>query len=82
MPWPQDDPPAAGSAQGFMQTPPSSSSTAETLEHRDYYETTPLAWASAAVVSEKPGSVIGRYKLLQQIGEGGFGLAQGCTQDH
>src|SRR5437764_836095 len=26
-----------------------------------------------ARLSEGPGSVIGRYKLLQQIGEGGFG---------
>jgi hypothetical protein len=25
-------------------------------------------------LSEKPGSVIGPYKVLQQIGEGGFGV--------
>src|ERR1039458_8149514 len=25
-------------------------------------------------IGEGPGSVIGRYKLLQQIGEGGFGV--------
>ncbi len=32
-------------------------------------------------LTEKPGTVIGRYKLLQQIGEGGFGTttaAQGA----
>jgi len=30
--------------------------------------------APAAPISEAPGSRIGRYKLLEQIGEGGFGL--------
>jgi eukaryotic-like serine/threonine-protein kinase len=28
----------------------------------------------AAAIAERPGSVIGSYKLLQQIGEGGFGV--------
>ena len=31
-------------------------------------------------VSEGPGSVIGRYKLLQRIGEGGFGLVYMAEQ--
>jgi WD40 repeat protein/serine/threonine protein kinase len=30
--------------------------------------------ASAEPVSERPGTVIGPYKLLEQIGEGGFGV--------
>jgi hypothetical protein len=29
---------------------------------------------SAAHQPERPGTVIGRYKLLEQIGEGGFGV--------
>ena len=33
----------------------------------------PLGAAFSGRVSEGPGSQIGRYKLLQQIGEGGFG---------
>src|SRR5262249_23475767 len=33
------------------------------------------AVASAdAPIAERPGSVIGKYKLLEQIGEGGFGV--------
>jgi eukaryotic-like serine/threonine-protein kinase len=33
----------------------------------------PCAIVDGPVVSERPGTVIGPYKLLQQIGEGGFG---------
>ena len=36
--------------------------------------------AAAGTPSEKPGTVIGRYKLLQQIGEGGCGLVYVAEQ--
>src|ERR1700761_4130254 len=35
----------------------------------------------AAPVLERPGSVIGRYKLIEQIGEGGFGVVFKAEQD-
>ncbi len=34
----------------------------------------PLAMFNLPSVTERPGTVIGPYKLLQQIGEGGFGV--------
>ena len=37
---------------------------------------------TAALPSEAPGSVIGRYKLLQLIGEGGFGVVYMAEQQH
>ena len=36
---------------------------------------------SASVSNVGPGTVIGRYKLLQQIGEGGFGVVYMSEQD-
>ncbi len=37
-----------------------------------------LAWS---IVSETPGTKIGRYKLLEQIGEGGFGVVFMADQE-
>ncbi|MBS0263583.1 MAG: tetratricopeptide repeat protein [Planctomycetes bacterium] len=38
------------------------------------------ATVEAEAVSEGPGTIIGRYKLLQQIGEGGFGVVYMAEQ--
>src|SRR5437773_556372 len=40
----------------------------------------PGAEAPTASLTEKPGDKIGRYKLLQQIGEGGFGVVYMAEQ--
>ena len=42
----------------------------------------PIAVTVPHRVAEKPGSVIGPYKLLQQIGEGGFGVVYMAEQAH
>src|SRR5271156_1427459 len=33
-------------------------------------------------IAERPGTVIGPYKLMEQIGEGGFGLVFVAEQQH
>lgn len=48
--------------------PPVEATSAETVEVRP--------------ISEGPGTVIGEYKLLQQIGEGGFGVVFMAEQEH
>src|SRR5437773_9762600 len=40
------------------------------------------ATVDAPVISERPGTVIGPYKLLQQIGEGGMGTVYMAEQTH
>src|SRR5262245_45929267 len=42
----------------------------------------PLVATVDAAVSECPGTVIGPYKLLEQIGEGGFGVVFMADQHH
>jgi serine/threonine protein kinase len=45
---------------------------AGTAQHRSP-DDSPLEGSSAGYAAERPGTVIGPYKLLQQIGEGGMG---------
>jgi eukaryotic-like serine/threonine-protein kinase len=41
----------------------------------------PTVVAPSFTPSEKPGAHIGRYKLLQQLGEGGYGVVYLAEQD-
>src|ERR1051326_3908513 len=54
-------------------TTPTASASAPPLDERD-------AKAGSLVPLEKPGDQIGRYKLLEQIGEGGFGVVYVAEQ--
>src|SRR5690348_12904117 len=48
-----------------------------TARHREPAEGAdpgPVATVDEPPVRERPGAVIGSYKLLEQIGEGGFGV--------
>jgi serine/threonine protein kinase/tetratricopeptide (TPR) repeat protein len=56
-------------AQSFLESPPSGIALA--IVGRD----------AAQAVSEGPGTKIGPYKLLQQIGEGGFGVVYMAEQE-
>ena len=41
----------------------------------------PEATLATATVTERPGDVIDRYKLMEQIGEGGFGVVYAAEQE-
>jgi serine/threonine protein kinase/WD40 repeat protein/Tfp pilus assembly protein PilF len=42
----------------------------------------PVVTVDATVLAERPGTMVGPYKLLEQIGEGGFGLVFMAEQQH
>ena len=50
------------------------------LNPGSFLESPPVATIALPTVTEQPGTLIGRYKLLQQIGEGGFGVVYMAEQ--
>src|SRR5262249_28825129 len=50
------------------------SARAELGSFHEAPRTSPIVTSVEVAVSEQPGMVIGAYKLLEQIGEGGFGV--------
>ena len=55
--------------EGFLAKP-----AAQNVAKNDLEDTIPMGQSSATGFKEGEGDIIGRYKLLQQIGEGGFGV--------
>jgi hypothetical protein len=56
-----------------------SHSSAETFLDEPAFDTPALP--ACAPIAERPGTVIGPYKLLEQIGEGGFGVVYLAEQE-
>ncbi len=66
---------AGEEARGFLQEPaPGAQRPGDAPE-------SPGPWPSAAIATERVGERIGRYKLLQQIGEGGCGVVYMAEQE-
>jgi serine/threonine protein kinase/WD40 repeat protein len=69
-------------AEGFLGRPTRGGVSADGVDGGDgvHVEHVEPATASLSHPTEDAGSVIGRYKLLQQIGEGGFGVVHMAEQ--
>src|SRR5438105_4582519 len=75
-----DRPAAALGAMGAFRPVPGEEAAAVLLRELPGMNLQPTL--DALTLSERPGTVIGPYKLLQQIGEGGFGIVFMAEQTH
>jgi WD40 repeat protein/serine/threonine protein kinase len=66
---------ASERASGFMEEPASGAQRPRLTAERD------AASSPSSSLAEKPGDWVGRYKLLQQIGEGGCGVVYMAEQE-
>src|SRR5580658_3184777 len=68
-------------AASFLETAAEHRRTAMNPHEADSNETATLPPTAYRPITEAPGTMIGRYKLLQQIGEGGMGVVYMADQE-
>lgn len=71
--------PAAGARTAMSAAAPNSSNASESPDTRTVFSS--AADEAVRAPMERPGTVIGRYKLLEQIGEGGCGVVYMAEQE-